>query len=333
MATSAVLHVGAIAALLFLARNAAPVELPRASRALTFVRVLTAPDPALVEPIEPLHLPTAIREEPTVAETEPPKIDTPPVPERPVSTVAHVEPTPPAPEPRREKPVEPPRPAPPVVTVGAFAPNTAAAHTFEPVSSVQSAGFDAPAARAPEIKIASPAVGAFDQPAAAARPQPGSDRPNVVTDAGFGTAMTPSTSQPAARVVADAGFGGRSGPAGAHPQPPPVVRTTEFDARPAPAAPAPRAPRIETPLEILSKPTPAYTDEARALKIEGEVLLDVNFSATGEVHVLRVVRGLGHGLDESATRAAQGMRFKAARSAGGRPVDFRTTVHIVFRLA
>lgn len=95
---------------------------------------------------------------------------------------------------------------------------------------------------------------------------------------------------------------------------------------------APPPARVEIPLEILSKPTPAYTDEARTLKIEGDVVLDVNFAATGEVRVLRVVHGLGHGLDESATRAAQGMRFKPAQSAG-HPVDFRTTVHIVFRLA
>jgi TonB family protein len=48
--------------------------------------------------------------------------------------------------------------------------------------------------------------------------------------------------------------------------------------------------------------------------------------------VLRVVRGLGHGLDESAIRAANGIRFKPAQR-NGHPVDFRTTLTIVFRLA
>ena len=86
------------------------------------------------------------------------------------------------------------------------------------------------------------------------------------------------------------------------------------------------------PVEILSKPTPAYTDEARALKIEGEVALEVEFTATGEVRVLQVVRSLGHGLDESAARAVQGMRFKPAQR-HGQPVDVRTIVNIVFRLA
>jgi hypothetical protein len=57
-----------------------------------------------------------------------------------------------------------------------------------------------------------------------------------------------------------------------------------------------------TPVEITFKPNPVYTDEARSLKLEGEVLLEVSFSANGTLHVNRVVRGLGHGLDEAASR-------------------------------
>jgi len=48
--------------------------------------------------------------------------------------------------------------------------------------------------------------------------------------------------------------------------------------------------------------------------------------------VVRVVKGLGHGLDEAAVRAAQQIRFKPA-SRGGNAVDFPATVHIVFQLA
>jgi len=36
----------------------------------------------------------------------------------------------------------------------------------------------------------------------------------------------------------------------------------------------------------------------------------VEFAANGELHVTRVVRGLGHGLDEAAVAAANKMRFK-----------------------
>ena len=92
-----------------------------------------------------------------------------------------------------------------------------------------------------------------------------------------------------------------------------------------------RSEPIETPVEIVFKPTPDYTDEAIALKIQGDVALEVEFAASGAVRVLRVVSGLGHGLDEAAAHAAERIRFKPATRAGN-PVDVRTTVHIVFRL-
>lgn len=86
------------------------------------------------------------------------------------------------------------------------------------------------------------------------------------------------------------------------------------------------------PLQILSKPNPEYTAEARRQQIEGEATLEVVFSAAGEARVLRLIRGLGHGLDEAAIAAAQGIRFHPAERAGF-PVDFTAIVHIVFQLA
>jgi TonB family protein len=86
------------------------------------------------------------------------------------------------------------------------------------------------------------------------------------------------------------------------------------------------------PAEIISKPVPNYTPEARAQRIEGEVLLEVVFEASGTLRVIRVVRGLGHGLDEAATRAAQQIRFKPALR-DGQPSDSTAVVHIIFQLA
>jgi TonB family protein len=86
------------------------------------------------------------------------------------------------------------------------------------------------------------------------------------------------------------------------------------------------------PAEITFKPSPVYTDEGRQLKIEGEVLLEVVFSATGQIRVVKVVRGLGHGLDESAVRAAEKIQFKPALQ-DGHPADFEAVLHIVFQLA
>jgi TonB family protein len=86
------------------------------------------------------------------------------------------------------------------------------------------------------------------------------------------------------------------------------------------------------PAEITFKPRPVYTEEGRQLKIEGEVLLDVVFTSNGQIHIVKVVRGLGHGLDESAVRAAEKIQFKPALR-DGQPADFEAVLHIVFQLA
>ena len=87
-----------------------------------------------------------------------------------------------------------------------------------------------------------------------------------------------------------------------------------------------------TPLVVLEHARPQYTDEGRKLGIQGEVLLRVRFTATGGVEVLRVIQGLGHGLDEQARLAAEKIKFKPAEH-GGQPMDSEATVHIIFELA
>ena len=109
--------------------------------------------------------------------------------------------------------------------------------------------------------------------------------------------------------------------------------TSAADA-PKPTAPTvkPGPSRNEKPVEIMFKPRPDYTDEARKMRIEGEVLLRVLFASTGEAHVLETIRGLGFGLNENAIRSAEQIRFKPAQRAG-QPVDSTAIVHIVFQLA
>ena len=87
-----------------------------------------------------------------------------------------------------------------------------------------------------------------------------------------------------------------------------------------------------TGVAILSKPNPAYSTEARTIKLEGDVVLEVIFLASGQLQVIRVVSGLGHGLDEAAIQAAKMIRFRPAER-NGQPVDFHAHVRIEFRLA
>ena len=128
------------------------------------------------------------------------------------------------------------------------------------------------------------------------------------------SATMPSSLAATARRLAPAGAFGEASAARAE--------------RPAPAGTA----IMSKPIEILSKPLPTYTDEARRLSIEGEVLVEMTFTANGEIKILRMVKGLGHGLDESALAAAGAIRFRPAQQQGV-PVDFTAIVHILFQLA
>ena len=98
------------------------------------------------------------------------------------------------------------------------------------------------------------------------------------------------------------------------------------------ATPAPADTPKSTNLQLISKPPMRYTDEARAQKIQGDVVLRVTFTANGQVVVLGVVHGLGHGLDDEARREAQMIRFRPA-TRNGQAVDLTTNITITFQLA
>jgi TonB family protein len=87
-----------------------------------------------------------------------------------------------------------------------------------------------------------------------------------------------------------------------------------------------------TSLEVLSKPAVQYTNEAKQLHVQGDVVLRVTFLASGQVVVQGLVHGLGHGLDEEARRVAEQIHFKPA-TRNGQPVDTTTNITITFQLA
>jgi TonB family protein len=278
----------------------------------------------------------------------PPKIEQPKI-EPPKLEVAKVEPPPvPTPEPPAPKPVPPKvetgkfdTPAPPApkpsgnpnkpIETGMFSGSSAKPTIKAKVAEVQTGGFGDPNGVPvgkqtndhPALTIAK--VGSFDLPQGDGEGNGSGGtrgKRGVVASSGFGNGVAgPGEGDKGgvrggSRTVSGAGFGDMTSPTSS-----PSRREAKADA-PAPV----------TPVEIIDKPKPAYTAEARSMKIEGEVLLKVVFRSSGEVEVLGVERGLGHGLDESAMTAAKKIRFKPAQRQG-QPVDYNATVHIMFELA
>ena len=180
--------------------------------------------------------------------------------------------------------------------------------------------------------------GSFDLPPGAGNG--GASRPGygLVADAGFGAmkaAAIPGSGSGHGSIQ-NAGFGSMEGGTGSGSGPGRgSIQSAGFGNYETASTPQrvskPSEPS-ETPVEITFKPKPAYTSEARDKRVEGEVLLEVLFRADGRIDVLRVLRGLGCGLDESARTAASRIRFRPATRAGV-PVDSKGAVHIVFELS
>jgi protein TonB len=93
----------------------------------------------------------------------------------------------------------------------------------------------------------------------------------------------------------------------------------------------PYAPGISMPICSVC-PYPVYTDEARHVKVQGTVTLQVLVGTDGKASEIRVVRGVGYGLEERAVQTVRGWKFIPARDAARRPVAAWVTVEAVFRL-
>jgi TonB family protein len=195
-----------------------------------------------------------------------------------------------------------------------------------PIQKVQTGGFGdpngIPGQGKPNAHLVAANTGSFDLPPGAGTGNGAGGAKGIkgtIASAGFGNG------------IAQAGQGdGRSNGRGA------TVQTAGFStqqftqggSKPQQAESGPAT----TPVEIISKPNPVYTEEARRLRLEGEVLLEVLFAANGQLRVNRVVRGMGHGLDDAAVSAANKMRFKPAQHYN-QPIDSTAIVHVVFQLA
>ena len=68
--------------------------------------------------------------------------------------------------------------------------------------------------------------------------------------------------------------------------------------------------------KLLSRPNPSYTDAARAAGVSGKVRVEITVDEQGRVVSVRVIQGLGYGLDESALAAARALTFEPAVRCG-----------------
>ncbi len=79
-------------------------------------------------------------------------------------------------------------------------------------------------------------------------------------------------------------------------------------------------------------PLPNYSEEARKAKYQGSVTLHIVVGVDGRAADIRLVRGLGMGLDQRAIEAVRGWRFKPALGPGGKPVPTDVLIEVTFRL-
>jgi len=78
-------------------------------------------------------------------------------------------------------------------------------------------------------------------------------------------------------------------------------------------------------------PEPAYTPQARKDELQGTVVTAAMVDASGNVAGVKLISGVGEGLDESAIGTLRTWKFKPATKKG-KPVPVRVMVEVSFRL-
>jgi periplasmic protein TonB len=82
---------------------------------------------------------------------------------------------------------------------------------------------------------------------------------------------------------------------------------------------------------ILREVKPDYTDEGRRRQIEGDVVMEIIVRSDGSVGNVKLLQGLGAGLDQRAIDAVRQWRFSPAKRYGV-PVDVIVEVAMEFKL-
>jgi|GEM_PF-576307 periplasmic protein TonB len=82
---------------------------------------------------------------------------------------------------------------------------------------------------------------------------------------------------------------------------------------------------------VVYRVEPTYSEEARKAKYQGVVVLSAIVRRDGSIQILKVVRGLGLGLDENAISALKQWKFRPGMK-NGVPVDVALNIEVNFSL-
>jgi len=85
------------------------------------------------------------------------------------------------------------------------------------------------------------------------------------------------------------------------------------------------------PPRLLREVKAQYTEDARTRGVTGDVVLEIVIRSDGSVGDVKVLRGLGFGLDDRAVAAVRNWKFSPARRLGT-PVDVIVEVEVEFSL-
>ena len=94
--------------------------------------------------------------------------------------------------------------------------------------------------------------------------------------------------------------------------------------------PSPAQHFADAPVLVSSAP-PQYTADAKANKISGAVVVSLVIDEQGLPTQVKVVRGLGYGLDEQAVAAVRAYRFKPATK-DGKPISASLNIEVNFQI-
>lgn len=86
-----------------------------------------------------------------------------------------------------------------------------------------------------------------------------------------------------------------------------------------------------TPPSVIYRVEPEYSEEARKARYQGAVVLEAIVRKDGTVDIIRIIRGLGFGLDQNAITALKQWRFRPGLR-NGVPVDVSLSVEVNFNL-